>query len=225
VTKSGQFRVQTVKPANLCFPSRNGRCRRPLCRRVGVANAAVPLKRRPFRQLFSADLITDISRDSYRPSWKDSSESGRTCRFYRRRVRARSSFPDSMAAPSGAERRSTPGAASIREWKRDPWILTMVETGNEAPLKSGRQIYNQICAACHASTARATERAYPTLVNIGQKLKRPEILQLLDSGRGNMPAVAFLSKPQKESVRTCCSTGTPRRQQTARPSPTRKGSF
>jgi quinoprotein glucose dehydrogenase len=37
-------------------------------------------------------------------------------------------------------------------------------------------------------------------VNIGQKLKPPEILQLLDNGRGNMPAFAFLTKAQKEVV-------------------------
>jgi quinoprotein glucose dehydrogenase len=84
-----------------------------------------------------------------------------------------------------------------------PWILTMVETGakSDSPLTSGQQIYNQICAACHGINRMGDPaRAYPTLVNIQQKLKKPEILQLLDSGRGNMPAFAFLTTPQKEAV-------------------------
>src|SRR5947207_9160453 len=64
-----------------------------------------------------------------------------------------------------------------------------------------RRNVRRLQVACHGINRQGDPtRAYPTLVNIGQKLKRPEILQLLDSGRGNMPAVAFLSKPQKESV-------------------------
>ena len=52
-----------------------------------------------------------------------------------------------------------------------------------------------------ASTARATRRGpIQRWSNIEQKLKKPDILQLLDSGRGNMPAFAFLTKPQKETV-------------------------
>src|SRR5439155_15308992 len=70
-----------------------------------------------------------------------------------------------------------------------------------APLTSGSQIYNQMCAACpRINRQRDPARAYPTLVNIGQKLKQPEIVQLLESGRGNMPSFAFLTKTQKEAV-------------------------
>ena len=79
----------------------------------------------------------------------------------------------------------------------------MVETGakKDAPLTSAQQIYNQICAACHGINRQGDPaRAYPTLVNIQQKLKKPDILQLLESGRGNMPAFSFLTKPQKEAV-------------------------
>jgi quinoprotein glucose dehydrogenase len=84
-----------------------------------------------------------------------------------------------------------------------PWILTMVETkaGQAGAVSSGKQIYSQICAACHGLSRQGDPaRAYPTLVNIGDKLKRPDLLQLLNSGRCNMPAFAFLSDSQKEGV-------------------------
>jgi quinoprotein glucose dehydrogenase len=84
-----------------------------------------------------------------------------------------------------------------------PWILTMVETkpaGGPA-LSSGPQIYSQICAACHGVNRNGDPaRAFPSLENIGQKLKKPDIVQLLNTGRGMMPSVAFLSAEQKEAV-------------------------
>ncbi|MFO1501030.1 MAG: hypothetical protein U1G07_22015 [Verrucomicrobiota bacterium] len=43
-------------------------------------------------------------------------------------------------------------------------------------------------------------RAYPTLINIGLKFKKPELLLLLSQGRGNMPAFGFLSEGQREAV-------------------------
>jgi quinoprotein glucose dehydrogenase len=38
------------------------------------------------------------------------------------------------------------------------------------------------------------------LEKIGEKLKKPDIVQLLNTGRGMMPSVAFLSPEQKEAV-------------------------
>jgi quinoprotein glucose dehydrogenase len=40
----------------------------------------------------------------------------------------------------------------------------------------------------------------PTLVGAGQKLKREDVLKLLDTGRGVMPSFAFLSPRQKAAV-------------------------
>ena len=165
----------------------------------------VPLKPAPFaRQLFSADLITDISPESYRT-------------VLERFIKVRPHVP--FLPPSTQGTIILPGFDGGAEWggaaidpqrgvlyinaNEMPWILTMVETGakNAAPLTSGSRIYNQICAACHGINRQGDPaRAYPTLVNIGQKLKHPEILQLLESGRGNMPSFAFLSKTQKDAV-------------------------
>jgi len=165
----------------------------------------VPLKPAPFaRQLFSAELISDISPDSYRTVLD---------RFIK--VRPHVAF----LPPSSQGTIILPGFDGGAEWggaainprrgilyvnaNEMPWILTMVETGtkSDAPLTSSQQIYNQICAACHGINRQGDPaRAYPTLVNIQQKLKKPDILQLLDTGRGNMPAFAFLTTPQKEAV-------------------------
>jgi quinoprotein glucose dehydrogenase len=84
-----------------------------------------------------------------------------------------------------------------------PWILNMVQTKapSAAPLSSGEQIYNQICAACHGINREGDPaRAFPTIANIGQKLKKADILQLLATGRGVMPSFSFLSEAQRETL-------------------------
>ena len=165
----------------------------------------VPLKPAPFaRQLFSADLITDISRDSYKTVLERFIKIRPHVLFLPPSSQGTIIFPgfDGGAEWGGAAIDPRRGVLFVNG-NEMPWILTMVETDakTDALSTSGRHIYNQICAACHGINRQGDPtRAFPTLVNIGQKLKRPEILQLLESGRGNMPAVAFLSKPQKESL-------------------------
>jgi quinoprotein glucose dehydrogenase len=165
----------------------------------------LPRKPAPFaRQLFSADLISDISPDSYRTVLDRFIKVRPHVVFLPPSSQGTIIFPgfDGGAEWGGAAVDPRRGILYVNA-NEMPWILTMVETGakNDAPLTSGQQIYNQICAACHGINRQGDPtRAYPTLVNIQQKLKQPEILQLLESGRGNMPAFAFLTKPQKEAV-------------------------
>lgn len=164
----------------------------------------VPQKPAPFaRQVFSADEITDVSPES-RKAVLD--------RF----VRVRPHTP--FMPPSNEGTIIFPGFDGGAEWggaatdpagvlyvnaNEMPWILTMVETKpKDGPiLSSGQQIYGQICAACHGvNRAGDPARAFPSLEKIAEKLKKPDIVQLLNTGRGMMPSVAFLSTEQKEAV-------------------------
>jgi quinoprotein glucose dehydrogenase len=164
----------------------------------------IPLKPAPFaRQIFSADQITDISPESHRA-------------VLERFVKLRPHTP--FLPPSREGTIIFPGFDGGAEWggaavdprgilyvnaNEMPWILTMVETKpKDGPiLSSGAQIYAQICAACHGvNRSGDPARAFPSLEKIAEKLKKPDIVQLLDTGRGMMPSVAFLSAEQKEAV-------------------------
>lgn len=169
------------------------------------ATQPLPVWPKPFaRQLFSGDLINDLFPSTYRVVME---------KF----VRVRPHVP--FVPPSTEGTIIFPGFDGGAEWggaavdpergilyvnaNEMPWILTMVETAVESggDLSSGEHIYNQICAACHGIQRTGDPaRAYPSLVNIGEKLKRDDILQLLSSGRGVMPAFAFLSDGQREAV-------------------------
>ena len=78
-------------------------------------------------------------------------------------------------------------------------VPTQAKDGNG--LTSGQQLYSQICAACHGVNREGDPaRAYPNLAKIGEKLKKPEIVELLRTGRGIMPAFTFLSQSQREAL-------------------------
>jgi len=87
-----------------------------------------------------------------------------------------------------------------------PWIVTMVEVpagASGAAPADGRSLYLQICAVCHGlnregQTARGQK--VPSLLGLEQRLSREAILQLLETGRGSMPAFGFLSAAQKEAL-------------------------
>jgi quinoprotein glucose dehydrogenase len=165
----------------------------------------LPLKPGPFvRQVFSADQLTDISPEAHR--WA-------LDRFVK--VRPHTQF----MPPSKEGTIIFPGFDGGAEWggaavdpKRGvlyvnanemPWILTMVEVKAKEGerISSGQQTYNQICAICHGLNRQGDPaRAFPSLVNVNTKLKKSEILTLLQNGRGVMPAFAFLSTEQKEAV-------------------------
>ena len=164
-----------------------------------------PLRPTPFsRQLFSADEITDLSPESHR-----------TILDQFARLRPHAPF----MPPSREGTIVLPGFDGGAEWGgaavdphtgilyvngRDiPCTLTMVETKPKdgVTLSSGERIYGQICAACHGlNRAGNAERGFPPLEKIAEKLKKPDIVQLLGTGRGNMPSFVFLSETQKAAV-------------------------
>jgi quinoprotein glucose dehydrogenase len=165
----------------------------------------LPLKPAPFaRQFFSADEITDISPES-RKSVLDTFVKLRPhTQFMPPSREGTIIFPgfDGGAEWGGAAVDPQRGVLYVNA-NEMAWILKLVETGaaENAPLTSGQRIYNQICAACHGiNRAGDPARAFPSLVNIGQKLKKDQIVWLLETGRGMMPSVAFLTQAQKEAV-------------------------
>jgi quinoprotein glucose dehydrogenase len=165
----------------------------------------IPVKPAPFsRQLFTEDLVTDISPKSREAIMERFTKVNRHSLYYPPSTEGTIIFPgfDGGAEWGGAGVDPKRGILYVNG-NEMPWILTMVPTKSKegANLSSAHQIYNQICAACHGITREGDPaRAFPTLANIGQKLKKPEIVELLKTGKGVMPSFAFLSDEQRESL-------------------------
>lgn len=164
----------------------------------------IPTKPEPFaRQIFSYHEITNISPESHREVLE---------RFSKLR-------PHTMFAPPSKEGTLIfPGYDGGAEWggaAADPngilyvnanemaWILTMVETKTkgEQPHATGESIYTQICAACHGLDRLGNKaQNVPSLLGVEQRLKKADILALLKTGKGVMPAFGFLTEGQRDMV-------------------------
>src|SRR5690606_37734947 len=85
-----------------------------------------------------------------------------------------------------------------------PWILQMIETKastGEGNVGTPGQFYNAVCAACHGIDRQGEiGRNIPSLVGVGDRLSEDEIVQLLETGRGNMPAFTFLSENDRRGL-------------------------
>ena len=76
-----------------------------------------------------------------------------------------------------------------------PWIAAMRES-RAAP---GPDVYASVCASCHGADRRGRDRA-PSLVGLRARLSRDEVQQVIERGRGFMPAFARLSEPELRAL-------------------------
>lgn len=205
VTKSGHVFVFDRETGEPLFPLEQ----RPvpgsdLQGESAASTQPFPLKPAPFaRQLFTYDEITDLSPEAHRS-------------VLERFVRLRPHAP--FLPPSREGTIIFPGFDGGAEWggaatdpdgvlyvnaNEMPWILQMipVEAEPNGMPASGRALFTQICAACHGLKGEGNPaQNVPPLASVAQKLKRADIVNLIDSGRGVMPSFAFLSNAQKVAL-------------------------
>jgi quinoprotein glucose dehydrogenase len=85
-----------------------------------------------------------------------------------------------------------------------PWILTMVELevakkGEKRSL--GERVYHRHCASCHGVDLKGVpQMASPSLVDLGQRRKKVDIAQLLETGKGVMPAFGWMNNAERDAV-------------------------
>ncbi len=163
-----------------------------------------PLKPAPFaRQLFTFDEITDISPAAHRAVLDRFSKVRPHTPFMPPSTQGTIIFPgfDGGAEWGGAA--ADPDGVLYVNSNEMPWILTMEPTaadGNPAT-SSGAAIYAQLCAACHGMDRKGNQaQNVPSLADVAQRLKQPDVLALLETGKGVMPSFAFLTGPQKQKL-------------------------
>ena len=86
-----------------------------------------------------------------------------------------------------------------------PWIAAMREVKTPAATRPsstsvpGKTIYVTTCSGCHGTDRRGSERV-PSLVGIAARRSAAEMRQVIDHGRGFMPAFATLNEEDKRAV-------------------------
>lgn len=84
------------------------------------------------------------------------------------------------------------------------WILKIIDIEQADALdfaKMGRNIYVKNCAVCHGENREGnTGGNYPPLVDIKKKYKQGDVVNILNNGKGMMPAFKQLSDGEKEAL-------------------------
>jgi mono/diheme cytochrome c family protein len=65
---------------------------------------------------------------------------------------------------------------------------------------TGSQLFQNNCAACHGVNRQGNPPAFPSLVNIDQKLNKGKISKLLKTGRNTMPSFSHLSESERNAI-------------------------
>ncbi len=84
-----------------------------------------------------------------------------------------------------------------------PWIAAMRESAHVPPNtgvpRTGPMVYAAVCGACHGSDRRGRDRA-PSLIDLGTRVSKMEVRQILDWGRGFMPSFASLPAAERRAL-------------------------
>ena len=166
----------------------------------------VPLKPPPFsRQVFSEDEATNVSEKS-RAAVIAQLRKTRTGRpFIPPSEQGTIIFPgfDGGAEWGGQAFDPATGLFYVNA-NEMPWILTMVEleVGKKGENRSlGERVYHRHCASCHGADLRGvSQMASPSLVDLGQRRKKPDIAQLLKEGKGVMPSFGWMNNAEMDAV-------------------------
>ncbi len=205
VTKSGHVFVFNRETGEPLFPIREVPV--PMSDLQGESawpTQPIPTKPAPFsRQLFTYDEITDISPESHRQVLERFAKIRPHTPFLPPSREGTIIFPgfDGGAEWGGAA--TDPEGVLYVNGNEMPWVMTMVETKSKGgePLTTGEAIFTQICAACHGLDRMGNKaQNVPPLSGVEQRLKKQDVLALLKTGKGVMPAFDFLTENQRHLV-------------------------
>ena len=165
-----------------------------------AATQPVPVKPPPFaRQALTEETITNLSPEA-RAAVLARLKKVRTGRQFIPPSRAGTViFPgfDGGAEWGGAAFDSESGRLFVNA-NEMPWILTMVEVAARSP---GESVFRQNCAACHGiDRSGAVQENAPSLLHLGQRVRRANAQAIIENGRGAMPSFEYLTESQKQDL-------------------------
>ncbi len=84
-----------------------------------------------------------------------------------------------------------------------PWFYQLVPTTNPdgQPLSPGERYYRANCASCHGiDRTGSSEGAFPSLLNIADRLTEDAVSQFIVKGSGRMPAFDILPEERRKAI-------------------------
>lgn len=166
-----------------------------------------PVKPEPFvRQEFTGDDITDISPESHQAVLERFREIRTGHMWDPPSTEGTLIFPgfDGGAEWGGAAFDPRTGILYVNA-NEMPWVLEMVPLENDeaTPASPGERIYAMNCTACHGSDRTGNPHAgLPELTDIGERMDRSQLEEVILEGQGIMPGFRHLSGDEMEQLIT-----------------------
>jgi quinoprotein glucose dehydrogenase len=155
----------------------------------------VPLKPPPFtRQKFTEDMVTNRTPEAHAAvlEWLRRLDHGGM--FTPPNARGTVLMPgtDGGGEWGGAAYDPETGLLYVNS-NEQPWIIRMVTYDTTS-------LYNNNCASCHKTDRTGTPPTFPSLVDIGKRRSREELITYINEGTGRMPGFSHLGRGVGEIV-------------------------
>jgi len=163
-----------------------------------------PLKPLPFSDQVATDSdITDISPESHAYIKKLFMKTGHDNKFLPPSTQGTLLIGYSGGAEWGGNAIDTDGIL-YQNSNNALWELRMISMADRqkeiAALSKGQGLYIANCSSCHGMDRKGTGREIPSLVDIGNRLKKQEISNTVRTGQGRMPSFQVLSERQRNAI-------------------------
>ena len=152
-----------------------------------------PVKPPPFtRQEFTEDMVTDRTPEAHAAVLAKLRTVDSNGIFTPPSLRGTVLMPgtDGGAEWGGAAYDPESGLLYVNS-NEQPWIIRMVS-------HETKSLYENNCASCHGSNREGAPPTFPSLVNIGQRRSREDIIKFVKEGSGRMPAFDYLERNVEE---------------------------
>jgi quinoprotein glucose dehydrogenase len=147
----------------------------------------VPLKPPPFtRQAFTEDMVTTRTPEAHAAVVERFQKLNSRGLFNPPSVEGTVMFPgfDGGAEWGGAAFDSETGLLYVNA-NEMPWVLRLVP-------RDERSLFKSNCATCHREDLAGSPPMFPSLVDIGKRMKREQIVKTIREGAGLMPGFSTL---------------------------------
>ena len=177
-----------------------------------AADEPLPLKPLPFaRQVFTEDLVTDRTPEAHDAVLKRLRQVRSNGQFTPPSLQGTVIFPgfDGGGEWGGGSFDPDTGYFYVNA-NEMPWVLRLVDRGSANGPKTARAAYLTNCASCHRADREGSPPEFPSLIDVGKRLKPSEITGIIRKGAGRMPAFARLNNDTVTALVDYLTTGTDR---------------
>ena len=203
ITKSGHvfvFERETGKPL---FPIQYRRY--PPSDVEGEVTAdsqALPLAPEPFaRQRLTEDMLTERTPEAHRAALERFRAVRSGGQFVPASLQGTIVFPglDGGGEWGGAAFDPATGVLHVNA-NEMAWVVSLVQRAPLTRTTSGRDLYATHCAGCHGVDRNGTPPAFPSLLDLTDRLTTPEIHAVISDGGGRMPGFARLGSDALSAI-------------------------